>query len=133
MRPARGDVTLRADQIFVESPLKPGLDWPEELSRYSRVDNGGSTLVRLPVRFLKINETSIWAAPVELFSEIAIEHQKQIAVPAYVLLRLHEWLVRLSADSGGIRRRRLRTDYVTCSRRPRSSDLTAKSSPSCKE
>jgi hypothetical protein len=27
---------------------------------------------RVPVRFLKINDTVIWAAPVELFCEIAI-------------------------------------------------------------
>jgi hypothetical protein len=29
-------------------------------------------MVRLPVRFLRINDTLIWAAPVELFCEIAM-------------------------------------------------------------
>jgi len=75
------DVTIRADQIFVDSPLKPSLTWPEELSRYSRVDNGGTRLVRLPVRFLKMNETFVWAAPVELFSEIATNIRNRSPFP----------------------------------------------------
>ncbi len=34
----------------------------------------GLTLVRIPVDFLKINsEILLWAAPLELFSEIAME------------------------------------------------------------
>jgi len=75
------DVTLRADQIFVESPLKPGLDWPDELASYSRVDSSGTRLVRLPVRFLTMNESIIWAAPVELFSEIAMTIRNRSPYP----------------------------------------------------
>lgn len=33
--------------------------------------------VLLPIRFLRIGDTVIWAAPVELFSEIAIEIRKR--------------------------------------------------------
>jgi neutral ceramidase len=66
-------VALRLDETFVETPLKPGLEWPKELSRYSAVDETGRTIVRLPLRFLRINDTVIWAAPVELFCEVAIQ------------------------------------------------------------
>ena len=64
-------VTLQLHESYVESPLKPGLTWPQELAKYGKTD-GGKTLVRLPVRFLTMGDTAIWAAPVELFSEIAI-------------------------------------------------------------
>ena len=66
------DVTLRAEETNVETPLRSGLEWPPELATYSRVDSAGRTLVKLPIRFLQINDSVIWAAPVELFCEIAI-------------------------------------------------------------
>jgi neutral ceramidase len=68
-----GDVTLRLDQIFVETPLRAGIEWPKELSPYSRADNSGRVHVRLPIRFLRMKDTVLWAAPVELFSEIAVD------------------------------------------------------------
>jgi hypothetical protein len=48
------------------------MGWPEELGAYSRVSSAGSPLVRIPVRFLRLNDTVVWAAPVELFCEIAM-------------------------------------------------------------
>lgn len=60
------DVTLLAGEKILETPRKEGLEWPEELSAYTR-----SGLVRLPIRFLTIKDTLIWAAPVELFCEIS--------------------------------------------------------------
>jgi hypothetical protein len=66
------DVAIRLESTFVESPLKAGLQWPPELARYIRSDASGQSRVRLPVRFLRMNDTAVWAAPVELFSEIAI-------------------------------------------------------------
>ena len=68
--PASGDVTLQTSQKIIETPRKPDLDWPPELSAYSRTD-GTAALVRLAVRFLRINDAIIWSAPVELFCEIA--------------------------------------------------------------
>jgi neutral ceramidase len=70
MGPATSDVSLWAGEKIVETPQKEGLAWPEELSAYAAP--APSPMVRLPVRFLRINETLIWAAPVELFCEIAI-------------------------------------------------------------
>jgi len=59
----------------ISTPRKEGLVWPEELSRYS--SDTGPPMVRLPVRFLRINEVLIWAAPIELFCEIAITVRNQ--------------------------------------------------------
>ncbi len=66
------DAAIQLDEVFVESPLRKELTWPEELAKYSRVDQSGTRLVRLPVRFLRLGDTMVWAAPVELFSEIAV-------------------------------------------------------------
>jgi neutral ceramidase len=60
------------DETYVESPLRSGLEWPQELGKYIRADSGGRALVKLPIRFLRLNDTVVWSAPVELFCEIAI-------------------------------------------------------------
>ena len=70
---ATDDVALKVDETYVESPLRPGLEWPQELGSYLRTDSAGRQLVKLPIRFLRINDTAIWSAPVELFCEIAIQ------------------------------------------------------------
>lgn len=57
------DVTLAASELMVATPNRAGLVWPEELAQYRG---------RVPVRFLRINDTVMWAAPVELFCEIAM-------------------------------------------------------------
>jgi hypothetical protein len=63
-------VKLKAGEHVLETPLKPGLQWPEELAAYLTPQSQ----VRLPVRFLRINaDTALWAAPLELFCEIAME------------------------------------------------------------
>jgi hypothetical protein len=61
------DVALRAGEKIVMTPPTEGLEWPEELRRYTSGND-----VALPVRFLRINDTLIWSAPVELFCEIAM-------------------------------------------------------------
>lgn len=71
------DVSLFTDEKIIESRRKDGLEWPAELSEYSRTQSDGTALVRLPVRFLRINHTLIWSAPVELFCELAIAIRNQ--------------------------------------------------------
>lgn len=67
-------VTLRAGILTLETPRRSGLGWPGDLGEYSRPAPGGGDLVRLPVRFLRINdEVAIWGAPIELFCEISNE------------------------------------------------------------
>ncbi len=76
LRPSMGDLRLELDEITVETPMKQGFSWPEELSRYAAQTASGISVVRLPVRLLKIGDTVIWSAPVELFCEIAMEIRK---------------------------------------------------------
>jgi neutral/alkaline ceramidase-like enzyme len=69
--PGTADVTLRHAEKIVETPRKAGLVWPDELAEYATTD--GRALVRLPVRFVRINDTVIWSAPVEMFCEISMD------------------------------------------------------------
>jgi neutral ceramidase len=68
------DVTLAAGAITVETPRKPELGWPKDLQKYNRTTKEGLNYVRMPVRFLKINnDIGIWSAPIELFCEVSNE------------------------------------------------------------
>ena len=65
-------VKLCPGSIVVETPRKPGLGWPAALGKYTRTNSAGVNLVRLPIRFLKINDDiMIWSSPAELFCEIS--------------------------------------------------------------
>ncbi len=67
-----GKVVLKAGSLVVETPRKPELGWPTELEAYTRTTMAGINMVRLPLRFLMINDDiAIWSAPVELFCEIS--------------------------------------------------------------
>jgi hypothetical protein len=71
--PTTSDVELTLGEATVEIPRKPGMGWAPDLSDYLRATGSSSAMVRLPVRFLRINkDVVIWAAPVELFCEIAM-------------------------------------------------------------
>lgn len=68
------NVKLFASEITVETARKPGLSWTDDMQKYSFISNAGDTLVRLPVRFLKINnDIAVWSAPLELFCEVSNE------------------------------------------------------------
>lgn len=69
---ATADVTLTSGEKWIETPRKPELDWPAELGSYARKSHDGTALVRLPVRFLRLNDTVLWSAPVEMFCEISM-------------------------------------------------------------
>jgi len=68
--PGTSAVTMRLADKTIETPRREGLAWPDELAAYAPA--GGPPMVRLPVRFLAINDTVIWSAPVEMFCEIAM-------------------------------------------------------------
>jgi hypothetical protein len=68
MSAGASDVTIWTGEKRIETPRRDGLEWPEELGEYA----GPGALVRLPVRFLRINDAVIWSAPVELFCEMAM-------------------------------------------------------------
>lgn len=67
-----GDVKLSTGKVVVETPRKEGLGWVDSLADYASVVDGVNQ-VRVPAYTLTINDdTVIWAAPLEMFSEIAL-------------------------------------------------------------
>lgn len=61
------------ERLMIESPLRDDIQWPEPLNRYLKVTESGQRMIHLPISFLRINEDIvIWAAPCELFCEIAM-------------------------------------------------------------
>lgn len=67
------DAKLFLAEKWIETPRRSGLGWPDDLPSYAaKSANGDVNLVRIPVRFLRINDSVAWAAPVELFCEIAM-------------------------------------------------------------
>jgi hypothetical protein len=77
-----GRVSLEPGSLIVETPRKTGMDWPPDCSNYSRTTGSGTNLVKLPVRFLKINDDiAIWSAPLELFCEMSNEVRDRSSFP----------------------------------------------------
>jgi neutral ceramidase len=69
--PTSSDVRLSLGMKVVDTPKKEGMGWASELGDYLRKTSTGATVVRLPIRFLQINDDiAIWTAPLELFCEI---------------------------------------------------------------
>jgi hypothetical protein len=76
------DVILDLGAITVETPRREGLSWPSHFGNYTRTTNTGVNMVRLPIRFLRINEDiAIWSAPLELFCEISNEIRDRSPFP----------------------------------------------------
>ncbi len=71
--PGAADVKLTLAEKWIETPRKEGLDWTEEMKAYAARSPAGVDLVRLPVQFLRINDTVIWTSPVEMFCEMALK------------------------------------------------------------
>jgi len=75
-------INLFTGMLTVEAPRKINLSWPPGLEKYSGKTKNGVNMVRMPVRFLKINnEVAIWAAPIELFCEISNEIRARSPFP----------------------------------------------------
>jgi hypothetical protein len=59
---------------ILESQRKPSLGWADDLAAYRTA----TKMVRFPIRFLSVNaEALFWVAPLELFSEIALNIRRQ--------------------------------------------------------
>jgi len=75
-------VHLFTGSMIIETPRKPNLGWSDNLAKYTRTSNTGVNMVRIPARFLKINEDiAIWSLPVELFCEISNEVRERSPFP----------------------------------------------------
>ena len=69
-------VSFSIGKTVIETPRRSGLRWLDELREYTSVKEGVNQ-VRVPVYSLVINgDTVIWAAPLELFSQIALNIRK---------------------------------------------------------
>jgi hypothetical protein len=80
--PTTSDVELTLGQTIVETPRKAGLAWPPDLGNYLRTTSASEATILLPVRFLRINnDIAVWAAPLELFCEIAMDVRNHSPFP----------------------------------------------------
>ena len=77
MGAASAEVKLWAGEHWVETPRKEGLDWTDDLPAYTKTTPAGRAMVRLPIRFLRLNDTLVWGAPVEMFCEISMSVRNQ--------------------------------------------------------
>jgi len=76
------NVTMNVGSIIIETAKNPGMDLPFDLNYYAHTNETGTTMVSLPIRFLKINEdVAIWSAPIELFCEISNEIRNRSPFP----------------------------------------------------
>ncbi|KAA0988910.1 neutral/alkaline non-lysosomal ceramidase N-terminal domain-containing protein [Dyadobacter aurulentus] len=94
------EVTLKAAGTIVEIPRKEGLGWPDDLGNYTRTTKAGVKMIKLPVRFLKINDdVAIWSAPLELFCEISNEVRDRSPFPyTFYFGYTNGWLGYLLAE-----------------------------------
>jgi len=77
-----GNISLKLGSITVETPRKAGMGWTNELSAYTKTTKTGQNMVKLPIRFIGINdEIAIWAAPLELFCEVSNEIRDRSPYP----------------------------------------------------
>ncbi len=73
IRAAGTEVRLRPLEKIVETPRREGFGWSAEIGDYLKAAEGEAGVIRMPVRFLFINDDlALWAAPVELFCEISM-------------------------------------------------------------
>lgn len=75
-------IKLVTGSLTVETQRKPGLQWSSDLIKYTNTTKSGVNMVKLPVRFLKINkDIAIWSAPIELFCEVSNEVRSRSPFP----------------------------------------------------
>lgn len=76
------NIKLVTGSLTVETPRKPGMKWSSDMGKYTNTTKSGVNMVRLPVRFLKINkDIAIWSAPIELFCEVSNEVRSRSPFP----------------------------------------------------
>jgi len=80
--PTTSDVELTVGKTIVETPRKAGMGWAPDLGDYLHTTTSGAAMIRLPVWFLRIDkDIAIWAAPLELFCEIAMDVRNRSPFP----------------------------------------------------
>jgi hypothetical protein len=75
-------VRLSAGETIVETPRRKGFGWDASVGDYLNTAKGENGTVRLPVRFLIVNDDlALWSAPVELFCEISLHVRARSPYP----------------------------------------------------
>lgn len=81
MPPAKRDAKFASAERVLETPRKQGLGWTDDLVNYTKAGKQGP-LVKLPLRFLRVDaQTVLWAAPLEMFFELALAVRERSAFP----------------------------------------------------
>ena len=75
-------INLVVGSIIAETPRRADVGWSDDIAKYARTTSSGAHLVRLPIRFLRINsDIAIWSAPLEMFCEISNEIRNHSPFP----------------------------------------------------
>ncbi|WP_339710788.1 neutral/alkaline non-lysosomal ceramidase N-terminal domain-containing protein [Cyclobacterium amurskyense] len=75
-------ISFSASEMDFLTPMKEGLKWPEALNEYIVDEKGTAKTIKVPIRFLNINDKiGIWASPLELFCEISNEVRERSPFP----------------------------------------------------
>lgn len=101
MTGSSSEVSLKPGGSIIETPRKEGLKWPQYMSDYTTKNSSGAWMVKMPVRFLRINQDiAIWSAPVELFCEISNEIRDRSPFPyTFYYGYTNGWLGYLMTDA----------------------------------
>lgn len=100
MTASSADIKFSVGKTIVETPRRKGLNWPEYMKDYTGKNSTGADVVKLPVRFLKVNhDIMIWSAPVELFCEVSNEVRNRSPFPyTFYYGYTNGWLGYLMTD-----------------------------------
>lgn len=100
MRASSSTVAIKAGAAIMRTPKRKGLVWPTYMSDYLDKTGTSSDMIKLPIRFLKINkDIAIWSAPLELFCEISNEIRDRSPFPyTFYYGYTNGWLGYLMTD-----------------------------------
>ena len=75
-------ISLVTGSIIVETPRRSDVEFSPDIVKHMRTTSAGLHMVRLPIRFLRINsDIAIWSAPLEMFCEISNEVRNHSPFP----------------------------------------------------
>lgn len=100
MKHSTQEVALKLGSTVLETPRREGLNWPEYMNGYTQKSPTGEWMVKMPIRFLRINrDVAIWTAPVELFCEVSNEVRARSHFPyTFYYGYTNGWLGYLMTD-----------------------------------
>lgn len=100
MKASLAPVSLKVGGTVLRTPKREELVWPEYMGKYLDKEGSSPDMIKLPIRFLKINkDIAIWSAPLELFCEISNEVRKRSTFPyTFYYGYTNGWLGYLMTD-----------------------------------